>query len=588
MPKKLRVKIQQKSNKCRVKIRYLMVVLAVVSLATPRFVARAADCPDVRVVFARGSGGEQAGEANYFAFRDALRSKLATTALSYDFINLTYPAVGVGADNIWVTLGALFGGGEAYTFGRSVATGSQNLINMVNSDACPHTKYVIGGYSQGAIVISKSLPSLNSDRVLYAATFGDPKLYLPEGKGPYPDACRNQNLSDYRRYVPDCQTYQGLLGGYQPYEPAAYAGKLGTWCNKHDFFCSPFRNMSKHTSYVADNLYEDASRVIFAKINQYFELGSKVSSPHDTAIVIDSTGSMHNLIDRYKSEALRLARETLDAGGRVALYDYRDLKDPYEPVERCNFLTCDYANFEQGLADIELGGGGDNNESLLSAAYHIMDKLEWKFGSTKSLVVLTDSGFHSPDRDRVTFDQVVALSRQIDPVNFYIITTPQVKGYYTKLAAQTDGQVVTNLDELSLLTDHILSRYDSLPRVEESAPVSLPHLEITEQVKLSDTSSRIRFETDGTETLVVLNDMILGITRVNEITITDLDPGLANNLTLVPLTAELRGEAVSALLNNGSDYAAVEYPAEDPASESTIISTSDLLNLPKAPNTGKV
>ena len=66
--------------------------------------------------------------------------------------------------------------------------------------------------------------------------------------------------------------------------------------------------------------------------------------------------------------------------------------------------------------------GGDIQESLLSAAYRLMQEQNWKLGSTKSLVVLTDAGYLMPDRDGVTLDDVVTLSKSIDPVNFYIIT----------------------------------------------------------------------------------------------------------------------------------------------------------------------
>lgn len=556
MTKKLRVKIKQKSGRKNIKIRYLVVAFAVALLAAPKMTTgtvQAAGCPDLRVVFARGSGGELNVDKNFQAFKSAIETKLATTSLSYDFIDLDYPAVGVGIDNLMVTLGALFGAGESYTFGRSVANGAQKLINMVNGGTCPRTKYVIGGYSQGAIVVSKSLPKLNASRIIYAATFGDPKLYLPEGEGLFPAACRGQNLSDYRMYVPDCQTYQGLLGGYIPYEPMAYAGKLGTWCNKHDFFCSPFRNMSKHTAYVSDSLYEDASRVIFDKVNQHFELNSRVASPHDTVILIDSTGSMGALINKYKDEALRLARETLDSGGRVALYDYRDLNDPYQPVEHCNFETCTLEKFQQGLAKIVASGGGDAPESLLSAAYHAMKKLSWKYGATKSLVVLTDAGFLSPDRDGISAQKVVELSRSIDPVNFYIITEPSQAGSYLDLAEQTGGKVVSDLDTLHLLTDYIMDRYDSLARVEESDPVSRPTLTVETVERLTDDSVRIKFATDGTETMIALNDAILGTTKDNEIVINQLDPSLENNLILVPMNDTMRGDGVVVKLNDGAD-----------------------------------
>ena len=567
-----------------IKIKYLVVALALVGSVLPYLSVQAESCPDVRVVFARGSGGERWADQNYLEYKNTIESKLATTGLNYEFIDLDYPAVGVGVDNLSVTVGALFGAGDAYEFGDSINTGVKNLAKMINSASCPGTKYVVGGYSQGAMVVSKALGSLNADRVIYAATFGDPKIYLPEGQGVMPAACRGGNLSDYRMYVPDCQAYKGLLGSYIPYEPEALAGKVGTWCNRRDIFCSSRLSISDHVGYVADNLYEDASRVIFDKITKTFGIENHISSPHDTAFLIDSTGSMSGMIESYKAEALRLATETLNSGGRVALYDYRDLGDPYTPVEYCNFETCTLEVFENELATIRADGGGDTPESLLSASFHTMQSLNWKYGATKSLVVLTDANFLSPDRDGMTFDEVVRLSKTIDPVNFYIITTAGYGSYYNDLAAQTDGLVVTNLNELSLLTAYIIERYDSLSRVEENInPAMLPTLEITETEQIGD-SVRVKFETNGTRTLVALNDMILGVAEENEIMISGLQGGVENKLTLVPLGDDVRGEGLEINLDlagygGGTGASGEAVDAADGGVELTVLS--------KAPNTGK-
>lgn len=582
--RKIRLKSASRKGE-KIKIKYLVAALALVGSVLPRLSVQAESCPDISIVFARGSGGERWADQNYLEYKSTIESKLATTGLNYDFIDLDYPAVGVGADNLSVTVGALFGAGDAYEFGNSVNTGVRNLAKMINSVSCPGTKYVVGGYSQGAMVVSKALGSLNAGRIIYAATFGDPKIYLPEGKGLMPAACRGENLSDYRMYVPDCQAYKGLLGSYIPYEPEALAGKVGTWCNRRDIFCSSRLSISDHVGYVADNLYEDASRVIFDKITQTFGIENKVSSPHDTAFLIDSTGSMRSMIDNYKAEALRLATETLNSGGRVALYDYRDLGDPYTPVEHCNFETCTLEVFENELATIHADGGGDTPESLLSASFHTMQSLNWKYGATKSLVVLTDANFLSPDRDGMTFDEVVRLSKTIDPVNFYIITTSEYGSYYNNLAEQTDGLVVTNLNELSLLTDYIIERYDSLPRVEEnSSPAILPTLAITETEQFGD-SIRVKFETNGTRTLVALNDTILGITEENEITISGLQSGVENRLILVPLGEDVRGEGAEVVLNlEGFGEASGETTS---TSRDKTVSDTGPVALPKAPNTGK-
>lgn len=582
---KIHIKIQN-SRQQRIKIRYLVVTLGMLAGGILRLMVgvindapvQAVGCPDLRVVFARGSGGEQWRDENYISYRDNIQTKLARTDLRYEIIDLDYPATGVGIDKLGVALGALIGAGEAYEFGRSVNAGVNNLVNMVNDASCPATKYVIGGYSQGAIVISKSLPRLNADRLIYAATFGDPKLYLPEGEGIIPAACRGENLSDYRMYVPDCQAYKGLLGAYIPYEPAWLAGKVGTWCNKRDIFCSSHLNISDHVGYVSDNLYEDAARVIYDKVMQTYHISGQVNSPHDTAILIDSTGSMQWMIDDYKAEALRLAQETIESGGRVALYDYRDLLDPYQPVKHCGFEDCTVEKFQAGLDEIQVDGGGDTPESLLSAAFHVMNELEWKLGSTKSLVALTDSNFLSPDRNGITFDQVVRLSKEIDPVNFYIITTPEQRTHYLELTQETDGRLVTDLNELSLLTDHIMERYDTLPRVEEQAETTpRPTLAVT-NTKINENTVTINYTTNGARVLVALNDAVLGIVEVERgdegesiLNMTGIDFSLSNTLTLVPLSEDTKGEAVT---------------VEIPATKNTKTVPAGYRAL-KAPNTGR-
>ncbi len=544
-------------------------------------------CPQLEIIFARGSGAPHNQDRNYLEFRKTLETKLKTTSLDYRFTDLDYPAVGVGLNNLSTTVGAYVGSGLAYEFGASVNKGRKKLIETVNGTSCPNTKYVVAGYSQGAMVTSYTYQELKSDKLIYVATFGDPKIYLPEGKGPSPEACRGKNLSDYRKYVPNCQVYEGLLKGFKPYSTEEYQGRVGVWCNKDDIFCTPFMNIKSHTSYVEAGLYEDAARVIFDKINRYFGLNSKVSSPHDTVFLIDSTSSMNSLIEKYKAEALRLARETLAKGGRVALYDYRDLKDPYEPQEHCNFDNCTLEIFEEELGKIQIGGGGDIPESTLAAAFHAMKTLRWNYGSTKSLVILTDANFLSPDRDGTNFNEVVALSKKIDPVNFYIITKPETRKYYEELAMATDGKVATNLGEMSLTVDEILDRYDSLPVVEEGEAVELPTLNIEKIENVDISSVRVKFSSNGAQTLIILNDTILGVTSEEEITIMRLKDEIKNRLVLVPMTDRVKGEGSEIILNEGKNYWEADLSLIDNNASQGLVETADgqFIKL-GAPNTG--
>ena len=506
----------------------------------------AIECPDVEFIFIRGSGGEAYTNADYLEFKNTIEEKIQKTSLSYDFIDLDYPAVSVGIENLSTALGAFISGGEAYKFGESVSAGIEALTNTVNSNRCPNTRFILGGYSQGAMVISKALPLLNSDKIIYAATFGDPKLFLPEGAGPFPDACYNKNLSDYRAYVPDCHVYEGLLGGYKPYQPENFVGKLGTWCNKQDIMCSRIFNFTDHLNYISDNLYEDASRKIYAKIIEAFNLNATYYAPHDTVILIDSTGSMAPFIDAYREEALRLASQTFKNGGRVALYDYRDLTDPYHEYQHCDFDTCTLESIAEILQNLEVDGGGDILESLLSAAFNVMNQLDWRYGAVKSTVILTDAGFHNPDYDGISYVDVVSLSRKIDPVNFYIITDEANAPNYLDLANDTDGAVLS-INELNFVTDLIMERYDSLPKVEpsETTEIFTPTITIDSTQISDDSFFKINFTTNGEKTLIVLNDKILGITTDTTINITNLDFTKLNDVKLIPIFGENLGASIA-------------------------------------------
>ncbi|MBW0018949.1 MAG: cutinase family protein [Mycobacterium sp.] len=104
--------------------------------ASPRIPAASADpCPDVDVVFARGSG-EPAGVGGIGqSFVDALRGEIGTRSLSVYPVN--YPA---STD---------FSNPD---FPKTVIDGIRDAGSHIQSMAtnCPKTREVLGGYSQGA------------------------------------------------------------------------------------------------------------------------------------------------------------------------------------------------------------------------------------------------------------------------------------------------------------------------------------------------------------------------------------------------------------------------------------------------------
>lgn len=256
-----------------VKIKYQILICALLlSTAPPLTQANAIACPDLRIVFADGLtddgySGPVQKDKNYIGFKSAIESKLQSTNLTYDFISLDYPITSIGLENFRTEIDGYVAARNAHTLEDSIRQGINNLTKIVNNQ-CEDTKYIIGGFSQGALVVSGALQTIDANKVIYVATFGDPKIHLPEGI----QACNRENLSPYRTYVPDCRAESGLLGAKNPYQETNYNGKLGTWCNTYDVYCSAHLNAAHHTTYYEDGLYENATSVIFNKITDYFNI----------------------------------------------------------------------------------------------------------------------------------------------------------------------------------------------------------------------------------------------------------------------------------------------------------------------------
>lgn len=140
--------------------------------------ASADDCPDIEVVFARGTN-DAPGLGNVGgAFVDSLRGKVGGRSVGTYAVN--YPAN-------YDFLAAADGANDAST----------HIQYMVNS--CPNTRLVLGGYSQGAAVIdvisaipipvlgfNDPLPPDAPGHVAAIAAFGNPsaKLGLPLTSSP--------------------------------------------------------------------------------------------------------------------------------------------------------------------------------------------------------------------------------------------------------------------------------------------------------------------------------------------------------------------------------------------------------------------
>ena len=210
-----------------------------------------------------------------------------------------------------------------------------------------------------------------------------------------------------------------------------------------------------------------------------------------------------------------------------------------------------------------------------------MRELKWEIGANKSLVAITDADYHNPDRDGITLDDVVNLSKSIDPVNIYILTDEEYANAYAELANRTDGKVYTSdiVSAFDEIETEILSRDPGT--IYTSTDLTTPTIATVDAINLTQTSAssaQLSFETDATISILTLNEMPAGYTAERTIDITDLDFSQELKICVSPVSSTgFRGEP-KCITGNEMTSSLVSDDEEEVA---PIRST-----IPKAPNTG--
>ena len=137
-------------------------------LSTPIDIASAAPCPDVEVTFARATTEPPGVGVVGQQFIDALRSQVGGRSVGVYAVN--YPA------------------SEDFVASTNAGTSDANAHVTSTIANCPNTKVVLGGYSQGAMVIDQitiaqfplagfvpeTLSADQADHVAALAFFGNP------------------------------------------------------------------------------------------------------------------------------------------------------------------------------------------------------------------------------------------------------------------------------------------------------------------------------------------------------------------------------------------------------------------------------
>lgn len=182
--------------------------------------AQADPCPDVEVVFARGTGAPPGVSPVGQSFVDSLRSQIGGRSLGVYPVN--YPAT--------------------LAFTQSANAGANDVSGHVQDmiGRCPNTRMVLGGMSQGAGVIDLAttiMPPEAADHVAAVALFGNPKSMLATT----------------------------LSGGFPDISPI-YSSKTIDMCAPDDPACSDGLNPSAHGSYVQSDMPAQAATFVASRL----------------------------------------------------------------------------------------------------------------------------------------------------------------------------------------------------------------------------------------------------------------------------------------------------------------------------------
>lgn len=189
--------------------------------------ASAEPCPDIEVVYARGTGAPPGIGMVGQAFVDALRTKVGGRSVAVYGVN--YPA--------------------SRDFGPSASAGAVDARDHVQATvaACPDTRIVLGGTSQGAGVIA------------LIAGAAAPRGFTPAPLAP--------EMADHVAAVAVFgNPTRKMAGGPLPVISPVYGPKSIDLCAGGDPFCSDGLDLLAHTSYGVNGMTNEAADFVAARL----------------------------------------------------------------------------------------------------------------------------------------------------------------------------------------------------------------------------------------------------------------------------------------------------------------------------------
>ena len=190
--------------------------------------APASSCPDIEVIFARGTDDTPGLGTPGTAFVNALRPLVGGRTLTAYAVN--YPA--------------------SYDF-LAAADGAYDATNRITmmSQQCPSTRLVLGGYSQGAAVVDMlaGVPPLGNKIGDIGSAPPLPSSLLP-------------NIAAVAVFGNPATKFSN------PLTSSVFGGKAIDLCKDGDPICSRGRNPFAHNDYVSAGLVQQAADFVAGRV----------------------------------------------------------------------------------------------------------------------------------------------------------------------------------------------------------------------------------------------------------------------------------------------------------------------------------
>lgn len=272
-------------------------------------------------------------------------------------------------------------------------------------------------------------------------------------------AVKTANAAAGQAYVVLYDGTKALFAGHEP-DPSASSRNADRWL--HEFETRVQMEWYHYNPLGHQNLGSALSRFgTFGAGGRSLGTGSNI----DVAFVVDTTGSMGDVIDQVRADLSNLVNQlaaTTDSY-RVAVVSYRDFpertgdSEDY-PSRVDQTFTDNLSSIQAAIDSLTANGGGDWPETVFSGIQSAIE-LPWRPGVTKIALVIGDAEALSPEPiSNLTADQIIANSLAVDPVQVIGVDTGNINanGALGEVAAGTGGSIIPGTSELTTTISEIL------------------------------------------------------------------------------------------------------------------------------------